>query len=307
MTNIYFRIAYEIFGKLYADRRHEYYDLRLNMLRNRMSIGYDMYLSGAMLTSFLCMIFSLFVINLIFYFFGVPDFTGSRIGAPQWIFQFSEYKKIAIWFILNAITGIFVFTAVYKAFVIYPAVMAGERKRGIERMLPYAINYMSSMSGAGVLPLDLFRSLAANDIYKDMAVEARYLVRDVELLGHNLVTGMRNLALTTPSPSLQDFLQGAITVITSGGELEPYFKIKTEQYLIENRQKQKEFLETLGLLGETYVTAFVAGPLFMIVVISIMAIMGGAEMIFLYLLIYAIIPFGSTMYILLISSITPEA
>jgi flagellar protein FlaJ len=60
---------------------------------------------------------------------------------------------------------------------------------------------------------------------------------------------MRNLALTTPSPSLQDFLQGAITVVTSGGELEPYFKIKTEQYLIDNRQKQKEFLETLGIAG----------------------------------------------------------
>ncbi len=307
MTNIYFNVAYEIFGKYYDDRRLEYYGLRLNMLRNRMSIGYDMYLSGAMLTAFACMFFALIAVNLLFYFTGVPDLTGSRITAPQWILQFSEYKKIAIWFAMNAITAIFVFTAVYKTFVIYPAVMAGERKRGIERILPYAINYMSSMARAGVLPLDLFRSLAANDIYRDVAVEARYLVRDIEVLGHNLVTGMRNLALTTPSPSLQDFLQGAITVVTSGGELEPYFKIKTEQYLIENRQKQKEFLETLGLLGETYVTAFVAGPLFMIVVISIMAIMGGAEMIFLYLLIYAIIPFGSAMYILLISSMTPEA
>jgi flagellar protein FlaJ len=307
MTNIYFNVAYEIFGKYYDNRRHEYYSLRLNMLRNRMGIGYDMYMSGAMLTAFACMLFALIAINLLFYFLGVPDFTGSRISAPQWLFQFSEYKKAAIWLILNAITGIFVFIAVYKTFVLYPAVMAGERKRGIERMLPYAINYMSSMAGAGVLPLDLFRSLAANDIYRDVAVEARYLVRDIEVLGLNLVSGMRNLALTTPSPSLQDFLQGAITVITSGGNLEPYFKIKTEQYLIENRQKQKEFLETMGLLGETYVTAFVAGPLFMIVVISIMAIMGGAEMIFLYLLIYAIIPFGSAMFILLISSMTPEA
>jgi flagellar protein FlaJ len=307
MTNIFFSLAHEIFGKYYDNRRHEYYSLRLNMLRNRMSIGYDMYMSGALLTSFLCAVFALIAVNLLFYLVGVPDFTGSRITAPQWMLQFSQYKEIAVWLVLNIITGIFVFSAVYKTFVLYPAVMAGERKRGIERMLPYAINYMSSMAGAGVLPLELFRSLASNDIYKDVAVEARYLVRDIEVLGLNLVSGMRNLALTTPSPSLQDFLQGAITVITSGGELEPYFKIKTEQYLIENRQKQKEFLETLGLLGETYVTAFVAGPLFMIVVISIMAIMGGAEMVFLYLIIYAIIPFGSAMFILLISSMTPEA
>jgi len=217
MTNIFFSLAHEIFGKYYDNRRHEYYSLRLNMLRNRMSIGYDMYMSGALLTSFLCAVFALIAVNLLFYLVGVPDFTGSRITAPQWMLQFSQYKEIAVWLVLNIITGIFVFSAVYKTFVVYPAVMAGERKRGIERMLPYAINYMSSMAGAGVLPLELFRSLASNDIYKDVAVEARYLVRDIEVLGLNLVSGMRNLALTTPSPSLQDFLQGAITVITSGG------------------------------------------------------------------------------------------
>jgi flagellar protein FlaJ len=66
-------------------------------------------------------------------------------------------------------------------------------------------------------------------------------------------------------------------------------------------------LETLGLLGETYVTAFVAGPLFLIVVISIMSIMGNVQMIFLYLIIYAMIPFGNIMYVILISAMTPEA
>jgi flagellar protein FlaJ len=163
------------------------------------------------------------------------------------------------------------------------------------------------MSGAGVLPVDLFRSLANNDIYGEMAVECRYLVRDLEILGHDLVTAMKNLSVTTPSTALQDFLQGAITVVTSGGQLEPYFQIKTEQFILENRQNQKEFLETLGLLGETYVTAFVAGPLFLVVVISIMSIMGNAQLIFLYVIIYALIPIGSIMYVVLISTLTPEA
>lgn len=94
--------------------------------------------------------------------------------------------------------------------------------------------------------------------------------------------------------------------MTSGGELEPYFKIKTEQYIVENRQRQREFLETLSLLGETYVTAFVAGPLFLIIVISIMSIMGGTQTIFLYLLIYAIVPIGSIMFLIVVSSLTPE-
>jgi flagellar protein FlaJ len=166
---------------------------------------------------------------------------------------------------------------------------------------------MSAMSGAGVLPVDLFRSLANNSIYGQVSVEFRYLVRDLEVLGYDLVTAMKNLSATTPSVMLQDFLQGAITVVTSGGQVETYFQVKAGQYLQENRQNQKEFLETLGLLGETYVTAFVAGPLFLIVVMSIMSIMGSAQMVFLYLIIYALIPVGSIMYVILISSLTPEA
>jgi flagellar protein FlaJ len=202
---------------------------------------------------------------------------------------------------------ILVFVVVYKLFQAYPSIMAGDRKRRIDSMLPYAVNYMSAMSGAGVLPVDLFRSLAINDIYGEMSVECRYLVRDLEILGQDLVSAMKNLAVTTPSTSLQDFLQGAITVVTSGGQLESYFKIKTDQYIMENRQTQKEFLETLGLMGETYVTAFVAGPLFLVVVISIMSIMGNAQMAFLYIIIYALIPIGSIMYVVVISMLTPEA
>jgi flagellar protein FlaJ len=66
-----------------------------------MSIGYDMYMSGALLTSFLCAVFALIAVNLLFYLVGVPDFTGSRITAPQWMLQFSQYKEIAVWLVLN--------------------------------------------------------------------------------------------------------------------------------------------------------------------------------------------------------------
>jgi flagellar protein FlaJ len=244
----------------------------------------------------MCSLLALLGLNVIFSYVGVPDIPGSRLNFPAWTTEYAAYKSIAIAIIGSILVTGSVFAVVYRIFMSYPAIMASDRKRNIDQLLPYAINYMSAMSGAGVLPVDLFRSLAQNDIYGEVAVEMRYLVRDIEVLGHNLVTGMKNLTMTTPSVLLQDFLQGAITVVTSGGELEHYFNIKTEQYVVENRQRQKE-----------YVTAFVAGPLFLIIMISVMAIMGGSSMTFLYLLIYAVIPIGSLMFIVLVSSMTPEA
>ncbi|MDK2892218.1 type II secretion system F family protein [Methanohalophilus sp.] len=306
MTNSYFVFAYSLFGSYFKQRKEKYYNLRMNLLKNRMNIGYEMYLSGALLTAILSTILIVLLFNLILTIFGVPNLPGSRLMIPAWMGGLVPYKALIIQIFGSLILIVLSMNAIYNLFIAYPAIMASNRRRKIEQVLPYAINYMTAMSGAGVLPVEVFRSLAKNTIYGEVSTEVRYLIRDIEILGKDLVTAMKNLAKTTPSPMLQEFLQGGITVVTSGGELEPYFKIKTEQYIVENRQRQREFLETLSLLGETYVTAFVAGPLFLIIVISIMSIMGGTQTIFLYLLIYAIVPIGSIMFLIVVSSLTPE-
>jgi flagellar protein FlaJ len=67
------------------------------------------------------------------------------------------------------------------------------------------------------------------------------------------------------------------------------------------------FLETLGLVAESYVTAVVAGMLFLIILQSIMSVLSGEKMpMFLYAIIYIMIPFGSIGFILMVSTMTPE-
>lgn len=306
MDNSYFSIAFAIFGKHYVNKRSKYFSLRKNLMKSRINIGYDRYLSGVLLMAILSTVLMSILFNALLAIIPIPDISGIALGFPVWTAKYAAYKLLALRVFGGIGFAVLCFSSIYYFAILYPAIVASDRKRKIEQMLPYGINYMSAMSGAGVLPVDLFRSLASNEIYGEVAVEARYLVRDLEVLGYNLVSAMKNLAASTPSPMMQEFLQGSITVVTSGGDLEPYFKIKADQYLIDNRQKQKEFLETLGLMGETYVTAFVAGPLFLIVVISIVALMGGADFMFLYLMVYGLIPIGTLMFIVLVSAITPE-
>ncbi|KGK98907.1 secretion system protein [Methanococcoides methylutens] len=295
-----------MFGKHYVNKRSKYFSLRKNLMKSRINIGYDRYLSGVLLMAILSTLLMSILFNALLAIIPLPDISGIALGFPVWTAKYAAYKLLALRVFGGIGFAVLCFSSIYYFAILYPAIVASDRKRKIEQMLPYGINYMSAMSGAGVLPVDLFRSLASNEIYGEVAVEARYLVRDLEVLGYNLVSAMKNLAASTPSPMMQEFLQGSITVVTSGGDLEPYFKIKADQYLIDNRQRQKEFLETLGLMGETYVTAFVAGPLFLIVVISIVALMGGADFMFLYLMVYGLIPIGTLMFIVLVSAITPE-
>ncbi len=106
---------------------------------------------------------------------------------------------------------------------------------------------------------------------------------------------------------MREFLQGAVASISSGSNLTEYFRTKAHQYTLENNQQQKTFLETLGLIAESYVTAMVAGMLFLIILQSVMTILSGdSNPFFLYIIIYLIVPFGSMMFVILISSMTPE-
>ena len=298
--------SYHLFGNYFKNKRSNYFDLRQELLKTRMNISYDMYLSLAVLCSIFMTVIGLVSAIIIVSTFGAPDITLTRSIFTDLFAGFYEHKNIALKTVLVLFFVIVFGGGTYIAFLNYPKIANSTRKQKIDLMLPYAVHYMSAMSGAGVIPVDIFASLAKNKIYGEAAEEAAYIVRNIKVLGQDLVYAMKNVATTTPSYRLQEFLQGAITIVTSGGDLEAYFKIKAEQFVVENHREQKEFLETLGLLAETYVTAFVAGPLFLIVMISVMAIMGGMDILILYLLIYLVIPVGAVIFLVLISSITPE-
>ena len=298
--------SYHLFGEYFKKRREHYFDLRQDLLKTRLNISYDMYLSLAVMCSILMAIFGLVVAVLLVSLFGAPDITLSRSIITDIFEGFHQYKNL----FLKVVSTIFLIVVfgggTYVAFLNAPKAINSDRKRNIDIMLPYAVHYMSAMSGAGVIPVDILSSLAKNKIYGEAAKEASYIVRDIKVLGHDLVQAMKTVASTTPSYRFQEFLQGAITIVSSGGDLESYFKIKAEQYVVENRREQKEFLETLGLIAETYITAFVAGPLFLIVMMSVMATMGGMDLMLMYILIYIAIPIATLVFVILISSITPE-
>lgn len=298
--------SYRLFGSYFSKRRAKYFDLRQELLKTRFNISFDMYLSLAVLCSLLMVAVGLLFAILVVSTFGAPDIIFTRSFITDIFKGFHEYRNLTLKIIsVVVIMGIFG-VGTFIAFLNYPKLINSNRKRSIDTMLPYAVHYMSAMSGAGVIPVNIFSSLAKNKIYGEAAVEASYVVRDIKVLGNDLVQAMKNVASTTPSYRMQEFLQGAITIVSSGGDLESFLKLKAEQFVIESKREQKEFLDTLGLIAETYVTAFVAGPLFLIVMMSVMTIMGGMNLMLMYLLIYLVIPVGSLLFVILVNSMTPE-
>jgi flagellar protein FlaJ len=184
-----------------------------------------------------------------------------------------------------------------------PASVAKKIARDIDKRLPSAMSFISAMASADVNVDVIFKELARQPIYGGIKQEAEWITRDTELLGIDILTAIKKAAQRTPSKKFQDFLQGVITTSTSGGQLKPYFLIKAEEYEKDAKLEMKSRMETLGLLAESFVTVVVAFPLFLVVILAIMAIVGGnasGTMMILYLVVLLMIPLAQFGFIFLI-------
>jgi flagellar protein FlaJ len=193
----------------------------------------------------------------------------------------------------------------YVVMVSLPKSRAKARKKKIDANLAYAINFISAMASAGVTPTEIFKSLSKQEIYEAIKDESAWIYRDVGLFGFDIITAIKKNIARTPSQKFKEFLQGMVVTVTSGGSLRTYFMHKADQYLWENRNAQKQMLETLGIMAESYVTAAVAGVLLLLIVIPLMMIISGAwNGMFLFVLILVLVPiihFGFAFIIKLMS------
>jgi len=180
---------------------------------------------------------------------------------------------------------------IYYVSLMLPGSKAKARGKRINANLAYALNFISAMSSAGVTPTEIFKSLSKQDTYGEIKEESSWIYRDIAVLGLDVLTAIRNNIERTPSKKFKEFLQGLVVTVTSGGSLKSYFMAKAEQYLVENRQDQKALMESLGIMAESYVTTAVAGILLLLIVIPLMMIISGDwSSIFLFLLIFMVVP-----------------
>lgn len=170
-----------------------------------------------------------------------------------------------------------------------PGSKAKSRGRDIDKRIAAAMSFISAMASADVNIDVIFKELSRQKVYGEISQEAAWITRDTELLGSDILTAIKKAARRSPSAKFQDFLQGVITTSTSGGQLKPYFLLKADEYQKENKLALKSQMETLGMLAESFVTVVVAFPLFLVLILAIMAIVGGGDPGFMVLMLYVIV------------------
>lgn len=149
----------------------------------------------------------------------------------------------------------------------YPQTVAMGRKSSIDLDLPYAITYMQALSTTMTLYNVIRKIYEADDLFGEVGKEFGLIVRDVEVFGDDLYSAIRNLQKVTPSNNLEEFLNDLLLLSNSGGDVTNFLSSRSAYFRESAARELESVLKTIEVMAEVYVTAFVAGPITMIIII----------------------------------------
>jgi len=284
-------VAYQLIGERIASLLPLFEDMRTNYRKAGIMISFKAYVSFAILTFMIVSIsFLILIPSILFFVLHLSLLPSLLFGIGGSLFA-------------GALTIIL--------FYIYPAYRADSLKRNLDDELPFTTGYMAILSGAGVPPDMIFRSLAEIDSSLAISGEAKKIVRDVELFGYDILSALEAASERTPSTKFKELLEGFIAAVHSGGGLTKYLRERARQYMKLKRIALRRFSDTLSILAEFYVALLVAGPLILVVMLAVMAMLGGGTellnpRLLLYLLTYLGIPIGSIVFLIMLDVISPR-
>jgi len=193
----------------------------------------------------------------------------------------------------------------------YPSLAMKGRISKINAELPYYIGYMSTLSASGLTVEGVFKELAKEDAKEEIVKDAKFIIRNLELLGQDILTALKELVERTPAGPYAELLEGLISTTESGGNLKSYFIATAKVQMEEKKMLLQKMTASLGIVAELYTILLIVFPLLSIIMLSIMAIMtpklaGFSLLTLMMLLTYAFVPFLGVMMLVLIDSMVPK-
>ncbi len=297
----YGKMAHKRFGFLVNERLKLFEELHAPLRKADIPLNLGAYVSAMIMSTILAGIISL-GLSIILVPTILGPFVNSIISPTREIDLVFDITLILIISILSAVTT-------FMVFWVYPAFKSGERSRKINLGLTSAVNTMATIAGTGVPPAVIFWSLVEFRRYGEVSRESEKILNDIENYGLDLVQALQRAANRSPSPLFSELLWKMIATIRTGGNLKEYLYIEGNRLMEIERMKTEAAIETIGLIAEAYVTALVVGPVFVIIMTTIMGIMGtpmSEVNLINNLVVYFGLPIGYALFIIAVDQVAPK-
>ena len=195
-------------------------------------------------------------------------------------------------------------------FLLIPMSRAGERASNLEREMPFAAAYISVMASGGIAPYTSFKRLAQVELMPAMKVEAREIIKDVEIFGIDPLTAIQNAAKKNPLDIFKDFLSGYSSTVIIGGDIGHFLERKAEEIFNARALRVRAAAERLGVLLETFIIVNVMMSLCFYIMFSVQNIGvgggSGGDVSTILLYTFVLSPMLSMMFVYMAHSMQPK-
>ena len=254
-SNWYSQHCLSFLSKVHASFNEIDIDKNLLMQKARLNMTFNEYKATMIISVLVGLISSIVLFFSLFFFL-------ESLVSPMVLFF------IPIFMILGTIGIGFV---VYRYF---PDMKIKNRAQNIDRFLPYAVNYLNTMSSTGTAPSEMFQTLSKMPVYGEIQHEAKKISSEIEVMGVDNITALKHAIQRSPSDKFKEFIQGLIGTIQSGTSLHSYLSTAVDQYMNDDLQTRKKNLETLGFLAEVFVMTVIAFPIFLVIILTVFSFIG---------------------------------
>lgn len=203
----------------------------------------------------------------------------------------------------------FVFVCAVFLMIYYPYDKRAQRQSSIDANLPYALNYMASISETGVAPVAMFESIASFDVYGEVSKEAAMIVKQTQILGKDVLSVLEDQAVRTPSESFREVLNSLISVLHAGGDVSSYLRQKYNDVMFKRILRENEYEKSLDVYEDVFTTLLVVTPLLFLIFVMLGEILSPGylnAMFLLKLFVYVFLPIANIVFIMVMKMFRKE-
>jgi len=138
--------------------------------------------------------------------------------------------------------------------IFYPKILLSQRKRELNNRFHLLITHMTVLATTKIDRMEVFRTLAQEDEYGELAMEMHRITQLVDTWNQSLDDACRRRAKEVPSDAFADFLDRLAYTLGAGQSLEDYLLSEQEQIIQHYTTVYRSSLDSLEVMKDLYLS-----------------------------------------------------
>ncbi len=164
----------------------------------------------------------------------------------------------------------------FAAAVFYPKILLSQRKRQLDNRFHLLVTHMTVLATTKIDRMEVFRTLAQEDEYGELANEMHRIVQLVDTWNQSLDDACRRRAKEVPSDAVSDFLDRLSYTLGAGQSLEEYLISEQDQIIQEYSTVYESSLDSLDVMKDLYLS-MVLSMTFALVFAVVLPVLTGTD------------------------------